>query len=118
MANDKDFVVKNAVEISKDRKGTVGTVTASDVDLSTGGYFVDTLAANTTYTFSSPGTVQTFLMEITGASTFAITWPASVQWAGGSAPTVPAAGQTDVLSFTTGDGGTTYLGLLLADNIS
>ncbi len=118
MANTKDFVVKNAVEVSKDVKGTVGTITASDVDLNTGNYFVDTLAANTTYTFSNPGSVQTFIMEITGASTFAITWPGTVQWAGGTAPTVPAAGQTDVLSFVTGDGGTTYLGLLLADNIS
>ena len=66
MANDKDFIVKNAVELGKDTKVTLGTITSSDIDLSTGNYFSDTLAANTTYTISNAGDVQSFQLEVTG----------------------------------------------------
>jgi len=65
MANDKDFIVKNAVEVGKDTKVTLGTITSSDIDLSTGNYFSDTLAANTTYTISNAGDVQSFQLEVT-----------------------------------------------------
>jgi hypothetical protein len=68
MANDKDFIVKNAVEVGKDTKVTLGTITSSDIDLSTGNYFSDTLAANTTYTISNAGDVQSFQLEINGGS--------------------------------------------------
>ena len=66
MANDKDFIVKNAVEVGKDTKVTLGTITSSNIDLSTGNYFNDTLAANTTYTISNAGDVQSFQLEVTG----------------------------------------------------
>jgi len=68
MANDKDFIVKNAVEVGKDTKVTLGTISSSDIDLSTGNYFSDTLAANTTYTISNAGDVQSFQLEVTGGS--------------------------------------------------
>ena len=45
-----------------------------------------------------------------GQATF--TYPSSVDWAGGTAPTAPAIGATDVLTFYTTDGGTTYYGFL------
>ena len=68
MANDKDFVVKNAVEVGGSTKTTLGTITSSNIDLSTGNYFSDTLAANTTYTFSNAGDVQSFQVEVTGGA--------------------------------------------------
>jgi hypothetical protein len=68
MANNKDFIIKNALEVGKDTKTTLGTITSSDVDLSTGNYFADTLSANTTYTFSNAGDVQAFQMEVTGST--------------------------------------------------
>lgn len=117
MANDQDFILKNALEVGKDTKVTLGTITSGTVDLSTGNYFAQTLAANTTYTFSNPGTVQSFQMEITGASTFTITWPASVDWPFGATPASPGSGQTDLFTFVTDDGGTSYIGLLSADNL-
>ena len=67
MANDKDFVIKNAVEVGGSLKTTVGTITANDIDLSTGNYFTGTLTGDTTYTFSNPGAVQSFQLEVTGA---------------------------------------------------
>ena len=90
----------------------------NDVSLSTGNYFAETLAGNTTYTFSNAGAVQSFQMEITGASTYTITWPASVEWPfEGLAPDAPAAGETDIYTFVTDDGGTSYIGLLTADAV-
>lgn len=69
MANNQPFVLKNAVEVGKNIDVTLGTISSSAVDLSTGNYFAETLTADTTYTFSNPGDVQAFQMEITGAST-------------------------------------------------
>jgi sugar lactone lactonase YvrE len=66
MSNNKDFVVNGPVVIGKDTKVTVGSITSSDIGLSTGNYFDDTLAANTTYTLSNAGDVQAFQLEVTG----------------------------------------------------
>ena len=45
-----------------------------------------------------------------GDATF--TYPASVEWPSGTPPTAPADGETDLLTFLTQDGGTTYYGFL------
>ena len=68
MANDKDFLLKNAVEVGGPTKATLGSITSSDIDLATGNYFADTLAANTTYTISNAGGVQSFQLEVTGGA--------------------------------------------------
>ena len=68
MANNQPFVLKNAVEVGKNIDVTLGTISSSAVNLATGNYFAETLTANTTYTFSNPGDVQSFQMEITGGS--------------------------------------------------
>jgi len=51
-----------------------------------------------------------------GDATF--TYPASVEWPAGTPPTAPADGETDILTFLTLDGGTTYYGRLIGDNFS
>lgn len=66
MSNNIDFKLKNAVEVGGPTKVTLGTVTNNDIDLATGNYFADTLAANTTYTISNAGGVQSFQLEVTG----------------------------------------------------
>ena len=68
MGNTSDFILKNAIEVGADTKVTLGTITSGTVDLSTGNYFAETLAGNTTYVFSNPGDVQSFQMEITGGA--------------------------------------------------
>ena len=68
MSNNKDFLLKNAVEVGGPTKVTLGTITSSNIDLSTGNYFSDTLAANTTYTISNAGDVQSFQLEVTGGA--------------------------------------------------
>jgi len=68
MANDKDFIVKNAVEVGGPTNVTLGSITGNAINLSTGNYFKDTLAANTTYTISNAGNVQSFQLEVTGGA--------------------------------------------------
>ena len=97
------------------REETVGTIASSTLDLSSGNVFSDAPSANVTYVFSNPpatGTAYGFTLKVTPSATVTVTWPASVDWAGGTAPDAPASGATNVYSFYTQDGGTTYYGFL------
>jgi hypothetical protein len=89
--------------------GTSGAVT---INLNTGNNFSTALAGVVTYTFSNPatsGTVSSFTLKVVNNGS-AITWPASVDWPAGTAPTLSASGATDVFVFYTHDGGTTWYG--------
>jgi len=77
------------------------------------------------FTFKSDGT-KLFVVGEAADSVFqystgtsptpaTLTYPTSVDWAGGTAPDAPADGETDVLSFYTTDGGTTYYGFQVGD---
>ena len=68
MANDKDFLLKNAVEVGGPTKVTLGTVTSNNIDLATGNYFADTPSGTSTYTISNAGDVQSFQLEVTGGT--------------------------------------------------
>lgn len=96
----------------------VGSISTGTLDLSTGNVFSDAPSANVTYVFSNPpatGTAYGFTLKVTPSGTYTVTWPASVDWAGGTAPTAPASGETDVFTFYTQDGGTTYYGFQAGD---
>ena len=91
------------------------TGTSTTIDLSAATNFVHDLTGATTYTFSNPaatGNASSFTLKIIQDSTArAITWPASVDWAGGTAPTISTANNAvDIFTFYTIDGGTTYYG--------
>ena len=99
--------------ITEDSVTLTGTTTT--IDLATATNFVHDLTGATTYTFSNPattGNATAFTLKIIQDSTArAITWPASVDWAGGTAPTLTATNNgVDVFVFYTIDGGTTYYG--------
>ena len=92
--------------------------TTPAVDCETGNVFALSTTGNTTFTFSNPpasGTAYGFVLKLTAGGTHTITYPASVDWAGGTAPDAPASGETDVLVFYTHDGGTTWYGALSID---
>ncbi len=91
--------------------------TSTTIDLLTGTNFTHTLSGATTYTFSNPassGNASSFTLKVIQDSTArAVTWPASVDWVGGTAPTLTSAsGGVDVFAFYTIDGGTTYYGFV------
>ncbi len=99
--------------ITEDAVTLTGTTTT--IDLATATNFVHTLTGDTTYTFSNPattGNATAFTLKVIQDTTArTITWPASVDWAGGTAPTLTAtSGGVDVFVFYTIDGGTTYYG--------
>lgn len=89
--------------------------TTPSVDVSARDTYTLTTSGNTTFTFTnapSGADVRSFTLIITAGGTHTLTWPASVDWAGGTAPDAPASGETNVYVFTTADNGTTYYGFL------
>jgi hypothetical protein len=86
------------------------------LNLATGTSFSLTMDQATTFAFSNPpgsGTAFSFTLFLTQHSTaVAITWPNTVDWAGGSAPDAAAANEVQAYAFFTRDGGTTYYGFL------
>ena len=91
------------------------------LDLSSGNVFSHAPSANVSYTFTNPpssGTSYDFTLKVTPSATVTITWPASVEWPSGAAPAAPASGETDVYTFFTTDGGSTYYGNQVGDAVS
>ena len=88
------------------------------ISATTGNVFNHAPSADVAYTFSNPpttGSAYDFTLKVAPTATVAITWPSSVKWAGGTAPSAPASGQKDVYNFFTLDGGTTYYGFQAGD---
>ena len=83
-------------------------------DLANGNVYSRTVNATAEFTFSNPiasGDASSFTMILTNGGSETITWPTSVDWQGGTAPTLTAAG-VDILVFTTIDGGTIWHGMV------
>ena len=92
--------------------------TTPSVDVGARDTYTLTTSGNTTFTFTgapSSGQVGTFSLIVTAGGTHTLTWPASVDWAGGTAPDAPASGEKDIYTFMTVDGGTTWYGFLAGD---
>jgi len=88
------------------------------LELSTGSYFQFTPSGATTVSFTNApasGKAVGFAVEINGDGS-AVTWPSSVKWHGGVAPTATAS--KEVYAFVTTDGGTTYYGKRAGGNIT
>lgn len=92
--------------------GSVGGGT-QDIDLTLGNVVSATVdTSTTTFTFSNPsasGTACSFTLFLTNGGSQTVNWPASVDWAGGTAPTLTSSG-VDILTFATIDGGTIWYG--------
>ena len=84
------------------------------LDLTTANFFSATLDQACTFTFSNPagsGDFCGFVLALTNGGAFTITWPASVDWAGGVAPSLTVSG-LDILVFVTYNGGTNWNGMV------
>jgi hypothetical protein len=95
-------------------------VQTQTLDLSTGHTFTITPTEATDVLFSNPpasGTATGFTVEVdNSAGGYAITWPSSVKWHLGAAPTATAT--KELYTFVTTDGGTTYYGKLAGSDIA
>lgn len=98
--------------------GSVGGGT-QDIDLTLGRTVTATIdTSTTTFTFSNPFSgADAFDVYLTNGGSQTINWPASVDWAGGAAPTLTSSG-VDHLVFTTPDGGTTWYGYVAGLDMS
>jgi hypothetical protein len=100
-------------------KETKVAVAASSIDLSTGNFFTKTAAGALTWTVTNipaAGTTVSLILDLTNGGSGVQTWWTGMKWAGGTAPTLTAAGR-DVLGFFTHDGGTTWTGLVLGKDV-
>ena len=95
--------------------------TTPTVDCDEGNSFTLTTSGNTTFTFDYSGINLTtndsygFTLKVIAGGTHTLTWPASVDWPGGTAPDAPADTETDVFVFYTVDGGTNWYGFQAGD---
>lgn len=84
-----------------------------DIDLTLGNVITALVSTGTeTFTFSNPTASDEgcgFTLVLTNGGSQTVNWPGSVDWAGGNAPSLTAAG-IDVLCFFTVTGGTTWYG--------
>jgi len=84
-----------------------------DIDLQLGNVVSATVDTNAnTFTFSDPsatGKACSFTLFLTNGGSQDVNWPGTVDWAGGSAPSLTSSG-VDVLTFTTLDAGTIWYG--------
>jgi hypothetical protein len=83
------------------------------IDLTAGNVVTATVSTSTqTFTFTNPsasGKSCSFTLILTNGGSQTVNWPGSVDWAGGSAPSLTSSG-VDVLTFFTVDGGTIWYG--------
>ncbi len=61
---------------------------------------------------------KVYQYSTTGSAPATITYPSSVKWSGATTPDAPAAGEKDVYTFVTTDGGTTYYGKQAGDAVA
>ena len=96
--------------------GTGGSVT---LDLFTANNFKRQFSSTSTITITNAPATNAFGFTFTmvNAGAYAITWPASIEWVGGSTPILTSSG-TDVLTFFTFNGGTSYYGFVVGKNMS
>ena len=99
--------------------GTGGGTQALDIAL--GNVQTATVDTSTnTFTFDNPsisGKSCSFTLILTNGASQTVVWPTSVDWAGGTAPTLTASG-IDILTFMTIDGGTIWYGFLAGADMS
>lgn len=104
--------VDNAVTVTFTEFGNGNSGATPTVDWGNGQKQIITLSANATFTFTAPLGGGSFLLRVvqdaTGSRT--ATWPGTVKWAGGTAPTLStAASAEDIVTFYWN--GTNYYGV-------
>ena len=112
----KPTIPQNANDLATEGSALGNITSTATVDLTAGQVFTATVTGAVTLTFSNPNAYDEFVLIVTNGGSAAITWPASVDWPGGNAPTLTASG-VDVLVFVTSDTGTTWLGALSMEDV-
>ncbi len=91
---------------------TIASTNAISVNCASGNYFIATANGSaTTITFTSvpANTVYAMVIRLANGGVNTFTWSSSPKWPSGSAPTVSS--NTDIFTFVTENGGTTWYGV-------
>ncbi|MGH3609142.1 MAG: hypothetical protein ACRDRD_13765 [Pseudonocardiaceae bacterium] len=120
----KHYVDTHAGGVTETADVISASTASQALDLTLGTVFDVTLAvATTTFSFTNPvggGAVNSFTLWLRqdGTGGRAVVWPASVKWPSGLAPTISTGiNKLDVYSFSSRDGGTTWLGFTAAQDL-
>ena len=118
-----NVILRPEIKDYSETKTALSAAATVDIDLENGNVFTITADQNTTFTFSNPsptGKSCSFTLVWTqDSSDRTIAWPASVDWAGGSAPDVTSgSAKVDIYVFTTFDAGTTWYGFQSGADLS
>ncbi len=120
--NTQSLLVNNSPYINSNRTITNYGITTNvlnsgsgsrTINLTLGNFVTATVAGATTWIFSNPlpsPNACGFVLELTNGGSATQTWPVTVRWPGGTAPTLTSSG-VDVLAFITDDGGTNWRGV-------
>tara|TARA_B100000123_G_scaffold95415_2_gene69484 strand:+ start:1801 stop:4509 length:2709 start_codon:yes stop_codon:yes gene_type:complete len=123
VTSDANGVTKFDNGIQEESTAVTSSSGSATLNLRDGSVFTHTLSEDVTYTFSNPaasGYASSFTLKVTqDSSARTITWPGSVDWAGGTAPTLSTgSGDVDVFVFMTVDGGTIYYGFTAGQDMT
>lgn len=105
-------VVTASSSLSGAQMWLVSAVSGTSIDLSLSNYYTKTISADTTFTLTNTppsGTAAVFYLELTNAGAYTTVFWSGVKWANNTSPSLTAYG-TDILQFSTDDGGTTWYG--------
>ena len=109
------LVARPEIKDYSETKTALSAAASVAIDIENGNVFTITPDQNTTFTFTNPsptGKSCAFTLIWTqDSSDRTITWPGTVDWAGGSAPSVTSgSGKIDIYTFFTLDAGTIWYG--------
>ena len=113
-ANQNIVGVKSATFNSEVNDGNSGT--ADTIDWGAGNNHKSTMTGNCTYTFTAPAGPASLVLKLVQDATGSrlATFPGTVKWSGGTAPTLTAtASRTDIVTFYYD--GTNYFGAIVKD---
>ena len=117
------IIQKPEIKDYSETKTALSAAATVDIDLEDGNVFTITPEQNTAFTFSNPsptGKACAFtLVRTQDSSDRTISWPGTVDWAGGSAPDVTSgSGKIDIYMFFTMDAGTIWYGFQAGADMS
>ena len=108
-----DVLLKDYGEVNNAIGATGGGT--QDINLTLGNYVTATVDTSTnTFTFSNPTASDegcSFTLILTNGGSQTVAWPSSVDWPAATAPELSASG-TDILVFTTNNGGVLWHGMI------
>lgn len=117
-SSDQKITMSHSVVFEKPIRAQASTCPGGVMDLSASNYFVCNCTMDMTYTFTNIPTdsdVISLVLELHDAGSHVLTFPASVKWGGGVAPTFTV-GASDLIGFISTDAGVNWRGMGLNFN--